>query len=174
MRYEDTVIRALRKALNPLPVPTDRHFLSNFHQQVRYRQQKNPQLLPGVKEVVKNLSQTHRLAVLSNSEKIDLKQSGLAEWIKPEYCFNAAKIGTRKPNARIFRHAINKMHASHGECVMVGNSWRTDIRGAQRARIDAVWLNKHARKNGSVRTYGNIHVVVIRNITSLGKLFEDS
>lgn len=170
LRYE-AKIAALRKALTSLPMPHDRQFLKKFQQQIREREQKNPVILPGVHDVIQKLNESHQIAVLSNSEKINLTYTGLGQWIKPEHCFLAKQAGSRKPNARIFRYAMDQLHVSPSECVMIGNSWRTDIRGAQRAQIDAVWLNKFAKKKQSVRVYGRIHVVVVRHISSLVPLF---
>jgi putative hydrolase of the HAD superfamily len=49
-------------------------------------------------------------------------------------------LGIGKPDAAVFRHALELLGASHG--VMVGDSLDRDIDGALAAGLDAVWINR--------------------------------
>lgn len=167
---EQAVLNSLKRAFQGLPLPSDRKGLAAIHQLIRQEQERRCVPLPGTVEVLKKLSKTHTLAVISNSEKVDLKRAGLSDWISPDRCFTAAKAGSRKPSPGIFHYALGKLKTPPSDCVMVGNSWRTDIRGAERARIDAVWIHKKAKRKLSILKYGDIRVAVIRGLPRLLQL----
>jgi putative hydrolase of the HAD superfamily len=52
------------------------------------------------------------------------------------------EAGVRKPDAAIFRIALERCGASADDAVMVGDSWGSDVLGARAAGIRAVWLNR--------------------------------
>lgn len=49
--------------------------------------------------------------------------------------------GVAKPDAGIFRLAIDRLGCRADEAVMVGDSWSADIAGARAAGIRAIWFN---------------------------------
>ena len=50
-----------------------------------------------------------------------------------------------KPEPRIFQRACDALSVPAGEAVMVGDTPETDVRGAHRAGLRAVWLNRDHR-----------------------------
>jgi HAD superfamily hydrolase (TIGR01549 family) len=54
----------------------------------------------------------------------------------------SADLRVRKPNTAIFLHALNELKVAPEEAVMVGDSLGTDVVGAQRLGIFAVWKPK--------------------------------
>jgi putative hydrolase of the HAD superfamily len=52
------------------------------------------------------------------------------------------ETGSCKPDARIFHAALERAGAGTDEAVMFGDSWMTDIEGALRAGVRAVWFNR--------------------------------
>lgn len=50
--------------------------------------------------------------------------------------------GVSKPEPRIFEIALARARCRAHETVMVGDSWRNDVRGALGVGIAAVWLNR--------------------------------
>ena len=48
-----------------------------------------------------------------------------------------------KPNPAFFRMALEAGGAEPHEALMVGDSYRADVRGAWAAGMDAVWLDRH-------------------------------
>jgi putative hydrolase of the HAD superfamily len=171
---EEMAINSLKTAFRDLPLPKDREGLAAIHRQIRREQQQRCTPLPGVLDLLRKLSKTRTLAVISNSEKVNPEKAGLGEWIPRERCFTAAQAGYRKPHSGIFLYALKKLKASPSECIMVGNSWRTDIRGAENARIDAVWLNRHAKKPLAFRSSRRIRIAVIRSLPRLLQLLDGS
>ena len=50
-----------------------------------------------------------------------------------------------KPEPRIFQQACDALSVPAGQAVMAGDTPETDIHGAQRAGLRAVWLNRGHR-----------------------------
>ncbi len=67
----------------------------------------------------------------------------------------SGECGCRKPGKDIFDHALALIGASAGDCLMIGDSLETDIRGAADMGMDSAWLNRQSKGNASgiVPTY---------------------
>jgi len=64
----------------------------------------------------------------------------------------AQNSGYKKPDSRIFEYALKKIKAVPQECLMIGDSFQSDIVGATRAGIDAVFFNPDQRnQNVSIK-----------------------
>lgn len=61
---------------------------------------------------------------------------------------NSAEEGTIKPNPKIFRIALKRLGAKPSECIMVGDKPRTDVKGARRAGIRAILLDRKGKYKG--------------------------
>ena len=72
----------------------------------------------------------------------DLREMGLLDYIELRHMAISADLGIRKPNPDIFLHALNSLDVSPEEAVMVGDSLRGDITGANRLKILSIWMPK--------------------------------
>lgn len=54
-------------------------------------------------------------------------------------------VGARKPDPRVFLHALELAGCEPEEAVHVGDSWEGDYLGAGRAGMTALWLNREKR-----------------------------
>jgi HAD superfamily hydrolase (TIGR01549 family) len=72
----------------------------------------------------------------------DMQILGLFDYFDPTTIAVSGDLGVRKPNPAIFFHALNALNVEPQEAVMVGDSLSTDILGAQRLGIFAVWKPK--------------------------------
>lgn len=70
----------------------------------------------------------------------DLHAIGLAHHFKVSVA--AHQLGTSKPDAAIFHAACAQLGVAPAEAVYVGDDILLDVRGAQRAGLRAVWLNR--------------------------------
>lgn len=52
------------------------------------------------------------------------------------------EVGEQKPAERIFLAALERAGCRGGEAVMVGDSWASDVVGARRLGMRAVWFNR--------------------------------
>jgi HAD superfamily hydrolase (TIGR01509 family) len=69
----------------------------------------------------------------------DLRTLGLLDYLDPSRIAVSANLGIRKPNPLIFTHALNALRVTPAEAIMVGDSLRADIAGANQLGIFAVW-----------------------------------
>jgi putative hydrolase of the HAD superfamily len=60
-----------------------------------------------------------------------------------DFVLPSGAVGVAKPNPALFRMALEAVDVSASEAVMVGDSYRADVRGAWSAGMDAVWLDRH-------------------------------
>lgn len=97
-------------------------------------------------------------------QKKRLKRSGIDKYMGE--IFVSELIGFQKPKEEFFSHVFNAISEKEkSKILLVGDSLTSDIKGAQNAKIDSVWLNlKNEQANGeAVATY---------EITSLKDLLE--
>ena len=104
----------------------------------------------GAVTVLRNLAvQGYKQAVLSNTAVSDsnsarrlLAHLGIENYFDVVVAtaseLDPAKPG--KPDSVVFDRVLKACHANHLEAVMVGNTWDTDILGANRSGMHAVWL----------------------------------
>ena len=60
-----------------------------------------------------------------------------------DFVLPSGAVGVAKPNPAFFRLALDAAGVRADEAVMVGDSYRADVRGAWSAGMDAVWLDRH-------------------------------
>lgn len=70
-----------------------------------------------------------------------LEYSGLAPYFTGVVI--SEQLGTQKPDPRVYEAALDAAGHPARDCVMVGNSLKKDIGGAQAAGIRAIWLNRN-------------------------------
>lgn len=72
----------------------------------------------------------------------DLHTLGLLNHFDYRHMAISADLGVRKPHPAIFQHALDALHVPAEQAVMVGDSLRADIVGAQRLGIFTIWKPK--------------------------------
>ncbi len=100
-------------------------------------------LLPGAEEALREISQkqpivivTHGIAALQRArfEHSPLQENASSIVISEE-------VGVAKPDPEIFNIALNSVHVSAKDALMVGDGLESDIHGANNAGIDVCWIN---------------------------------
>ena len=100
-------------------------------------------LYPDVRPALERLRGKYRLFALSNGNA-DLKRCGLAHFFEGHV--TARSAGEAKPDARIFARLLAEAGVRSADVLHVGDDPVTDVDGAQRAGLAAVWLNRDARR----------------------------
>ncbi len=99
---------------------------------------------PDVRPALEELRHSYRLVLLTNGasdlqrEKID--GAGIGSYF--EETLVAGDIGVAKPNRRMFTTILARLGAEPSEAIMLGDSLRKDIAGAQAVGLKAVWINR--------------------------------
>jgi putative hydrolase of the HAD superfamily len=116
----------------------------------------------------------YRLALLTNGDT-ELQREKVAGANLGGY-FDAivasGDLGQGKPDPRIYAHTLHTLGASAEEAVMIGDSLRNDVWGAQRAGMRGVWLRRaaHEGKHEGRDTAGDADVRPDATIRSLAAL----
>jgi len=110
--------------------------------------------LPGAVDAVRRLATRYPLIIVSNGfvsvqyKKIEL--SGLRD------CFAhivlSEEVGCQKPNPKIYQEALRRCGLAADEVMMIGDSWTSDIQGAQAAGIDQMCIVDPAKPTDPDRT----------------------
>jgi putative hydrolase of the HAD superfamily len=131
-----------------------------------------PQLNEGVRETLPLLAQKYKLAVICNTGVTP----GLAlrEIMKLDdiyHFFNVLVFSDEvrwvKPNVKIFNYALQHLEVNNTEAAHIGDDINTDVLGAKKAGMTAIWLAPEALKKTSCCDY---HV---RSVKELLTLFPD-
>ena len=56
---------------------------------------------------------------------------------------NSEMVGVKKPNPKIFKHALNMAMAKEENSIMIGDNYEVDILGALNIGLDAIYFNYH-------------------------------
>ncbi len=98
-----------------------------------------------------------RLASVTNGNA-DLQTIGLARHFAVSVA--APSFGVAKPDPAIFLEACRQLGVAPQEAVYVGDDLVLDVRGAQRAGLRAVWMNRTATENrlaAEIQPDGEVH-----------------
>jgi len=120
--------------------------------------------------LLKELRSRYRLGVVSNFYgNLDsiLAGEGLLDLF--DVVSESEKVGVIKPEPGIFLHAVNAVGCAPNEALMVGDSIRRDMRGAEGLGMPHAWLA--GGHDASGRCCGRAHV--LRSLLDLGPLLLD-
>ena len=96
-----------------------------------------------VRPALVRLRSRYRLFALSNGNA-DLRRCGIADLFAGHMTARAA--GAAKPDAQIFARLAELAGVEPAQVLHVGDDPLTDVMGATRAGMQAVWLNRDARE----------------------------
>ena len=100
-------------------------------------------VLPDTVPALKKLKAAgYYLAVISNSDgsvEGELKRAGLAEYL--EFVIDSSVVGVEKPHPEIFEMALDRAGIKPDEAVYVGDTYPTDIGGAELAGLRGILID---------------------------------
>lgn len=107
-------------------------------------------LVPGAMALVQAIKArgAHLVIVTNNvvrEQKLKVDRGGLAPFV--DALVTSEEFGATKPDPRIIHHALERVNARPEDGVMFGDSLTTDIAGARRAGVRAVWFNRFGAKS---------------------------
>ncbi len=102
-------------------------------------------LVPEAKEMLDTLqAKGYRLFAASNSfghlQRNRLEKAGVLPYFEDTYI--SMDIGYDKPDIRFFEEALRRCGLKASEVLMIGDSMTTDIEGARKAGIDALFFDR--------------------------------
>ena len=104
----------------------------------------NTILLPHASEVCRTLSKTHKLYIVTNAvaavQKSRLAGSAIAPYITD--AFISEEVGANKPTPAYFDYVFAQVDGLRRDnCLVVGDSLTSDIRGAMNYGLPSCWYN---------------------------------
>ncbi len=116
---------------------------------------KRSKLFPHAKETLQYLSAKYKLHILSNGfeevQHVKLQSSGIHHFF--ENIITSDKAGYKKPDLKIFEHALKAASAQLSEVIMIGDGLEVDIAGARDAGWDTVFFNPLKLQHEQKATY---------------------
>jgi putative hydrolase of the HAD superfamily len=119
------------------------------------------QVFPDVLDALGSLRKTMKLGLITNGlsclQREKIEGAALAPWFDATVI--SGDLGIGKPDARIFRAALDRLGTDPAQTLMVGNSVRVDIGGAQAVGMKAILLDRgdpHG-KDDSIKPDAVIH-----------------
>jgi len=107
--------------------------------------------VPGAGEALAALHGPYQVAVATNAADSGrelvgeaLTRAGLLQHVDEVFTFR--ELGVRKPDRAFFRSILDHLGSVPQEAVMVGDDYWSDVAGASRAGLWAVWYNPWGRK----------------------------
>ncbi len=113
-------------------------------------------LFPGAIEVLDWMrTKGYKLSIITNGfeeiQHIKIRESGMMDHF--DHVITSEQVNARKPDNRIFNHALETAGVDPQDTVMIGDSLEADIRGAERAGMDQVFFNPMGKKHDGNPTY---------------------
>jgi HAD superfamily hydrolase (TIGR01509 family) len=96
------------------------------------------------------------VAIVTNNgvaeQRMKIDRCGMAPLV--DVLVTSEQVGAAKPDPRIFQAALDHLQLAPAEAVMIGDAWSTDITGAIRLGMPAIWINRsgEASPDPSVRS----------------------
>ncbi len=122
-------------------------------------------------DALDELARDHTLALVTNGasclQREKLAASGLGD--RFAVVVVSAEVGVGKPDAAIFRHALERLACDPSQAVMIGDSLARDVDGAIAAGLGAVWVNR----SGQPRPDGSADVPEVAALAELPAVLRD-
>ena len=100
-------------------------------------------LLEGARSFMDELKKRGKVYLITNgtpdAQYGRLASLGLTDFF--DGVFVSDEIGFAKPDARFFAYVLQHIQAEKQDCVIIGDSLTSDIKGANNAGIECVWYN---------------------------------
>ncbi len=153
------------------------HFNINFHQNEYLKMieiynktsQNFKRAIPNAPETISSLkSYGFKIALITNgrteNQKRKIALCNLHSSL--DIILISEEIGIRKPAKEIFELALLLAKTDSSEAVMIGDSWDSDIVGAQAANIQPIWVNRGRHQNLLPNS-----IVEVQHVTELLNFF---
>jgi HAD superfamily hydrolase (TIGR01662 family) len=139
-----TVLRDMlsRKGFRSVPEPILRSALEAMYAVTQKNWYLEEDAIPTL-ETLK--SRGYRLGLISNTSDDKNVQGIVDRWgLRPffETIVTSAELGIRKPDARIFKAALDRIRVQPEAAVMVGDMLEADVLGANQSGIYSIWITR--------------------------------
>lgn len=157
--------RRFRRVFSELGV-TDHACCDALNEAYLSRCPRKGHLVEHAAEVLDYLAPRYTLHVITNGfdeiQFLKIKHAGLARYFR--HVTTSQNSGAKKPDVRIFTHALGRAGCCAGESLMIGDNCETDIAGGRAAGLDTVFFNPARVTTTEQPTYTIHH---LRELTAI-------
>lgn len=141
--YEEISNEAYRRLLEKAGIP-DAALALRVGEEYREARLASLRLYPETLTVIENLAERYRLGIISNGpgeiQRAKLERFGLKGFF--DSVVISGEVGVEKPDTAIFRLALERSGAQAAQSAHVGDSLEHDVKGAVRAGLLSLWINR--------------------------------
>ncbi|QMU66297.1 MAG: noncanonical pyrimidine nucleotidase, YjjG family [Flavobacteriaceae bacterium] len=105
-------------------------------------------LFEGTIELLEYLKKKYELHIITNGfeevQTLKMEKSGILSYFGQ--IITSESAGVKKPNPKIFAHALKKANAKAGNSIMIGDSLEADIQGALNCNFSVIHCNFEEEK----------------------------
>lgn len=99
----------------------------------------------GTIEILDYLKSKYKLHIITNGfeevQQVKLEKSKIAHYF--DTVTSSETVGVKKPNPKVFNHALKMANISKESGIMIGDNYEADILGALNIGLDAICYNYH-------------------------------
>jgi HAD superfamily hydrolase (TIGR01549 family) len=118
--------------------------VADLSQDYRARYQKLRRAVPGARELLERLHNRVQVVVVTNNEVAEQEEKVRFLGVGPllDGLVVSEAVGTAKPDRQIFEVALATVGVRAEQATMLGDSWTSDVLGAEGAGVRPVWFNR--------------------------------
>ena len=109
-------------------------------------------LFEGTIEILEYLHKKYELHIITNGfeevQNLKLQKSGIIKYFKE--IITSESIGVKKPNPKIFEHALKKVNTVAHNSVMIGDSYEADVLGALKSNMLAIHFTNNIKQESGI------------------------
>ena len=138
----------LKEVFNLFDYKIDDKIINNIsHDYIEFLPENN-KLMDGAIEILEYLKPKYRLFIITNGfrevQDKKLKNSKIKHYF--EAIYDSESVGVKKPDPKIFKHALKDSGSNANESLMVGDNYEADVLGAKKLRINTLHFVAHGEK----------------------------
>jgi HAD superfamily hydrolase (TIGR01549 family) len=124
--------------------------------------------IPNVNNLIKRIKSIMKVCIITNGlckeQLVKISICGVKDYI--DFCIISEEIGCKKPEKEFYYKTLEILNNKNDECIAIGDSWETDIIGANRMEIDSIWLNRYEKEcpnpkiTKEINSYDNIENIM--------------
>ena len=123
------------------------------------------EIIPETKKSLSLLRKKYKIIAASNSDTkallMDFKRHGL----KIDKVLTSEMLKIYKPHKKFFAKMLGKIPFAKNEIVYVGDSLKSDVAGAHKVGVKAIWVNRKNKKSLKIKPD-----FTIKNLSDIRKL----
>ena len=138
----------LKEVFNLFDYEIDDRIINNIsHDYIEFLPENN-KLMDGAIEILEYLKPKYRLFIITNGfrevQDKKLKNSKIKHYF--EAIYDSESVGVKKPDPKIFKHALKDSGSKPNESLMVGDNYEADVLGAKKLRINTLHFVAHGEE----------------------------